>query len=34
VPLTYEQFRYAFANAVDDEARQLYETYAVPASAR
>jgi pimeloyl-ACP methyl ester carboxylesterase len=33
VPLTYEQFRYAFANAVDeDEARQLYETYAVPAS--
>jgi SAM-dependent methyltransferase len=33
VPLTYEQFRYGFANAVgDDEARQLYETYAVPAS--
>ena len=32
VPLTYEQFRYAFANAVDeDEAKQLYETYAVPA---
>jgi pimeloyl-ACP methyl ester carboxylesterase len=32
VPLTYEQFRYAFANAVDeDEARQLYETFAVPA---
>jgi non-heme chloroperoxidase len=32
VPLTYEQFRYAFANAVDDEeARRLYETYAVPA---
>lgn len=35
VPLTYDQFRYAFANAVtDDEARQLYETYAVPAAAR
>ena len=32
VPLTYEQFRYAFANAVsEDEARQLYQTYAVPA---
>jgi non-heme chloroperoxidase len=33
VPLTYEQFRYAFANAVsEDEARQLYETYSVPTS--
>jgi pimeloyl-ACP methyl ester carboxylesterase len=32
VPLTYEQFRYSFANAVDeDEAKQLYETFAVPA---
>jgi len=32
VPLSYEQFRYAFANAVsEDEAKQLYETYAVPA---
>jgi len=32
VPLTYEQFRYAFANAVDEaEAKELYETYAVPA---
>jgi pimeloyl-ACP methyl ester carboxylesterase len=32
VPLTYEQFRYSFANAVDDdEAKELYETYAVPA---
>src|SRR5438309_1755652 len=30
VPLTYEQFRYAFANAVP-EAKELYETYAVPA---
>src|SRR5260370_1335198 len=33
VPLTYEQFRFAFANAVDeDEAHSLYETFAVPAS--
>ena len=33
VPLTYEQFRYAFANAVsEDEAKELYNTYAVPAS--
>lgn len=33
VPLTYDQFRYGFANAVsEDEARQLYETFAVPAS--
>src|SRR5438067_3254650 len=33
VPLTYEQFRFAFANAVDEEeAKQLYETFAVPAS--
>ena len=32
VPLSYEQFRYAFANAVsEDEARELYRTYAVPA---
>jgi non-heme chloroperoxidase len=32
VPLTYDQFRYGFANAVgEDEARELYETYAVPA---
>jgi non-heme chloroperoxidase len=32
VPLTYEQFRYAFANAVtEDEARALYEEFAVPA---
>ena len=30
VPLTYEQFRYSFANVVDeDEARQLYGTYSV-----
>jgi non-heme chloroperoxidase len=33
VPLTYEQFRYAFANAVgEDEAQELYNTYAVPGS--
>lgn len=33
VPLTYEQFRYGFANAVsEDEAKKLYDTYAVPAS--
>jgi pimeloyl-ACP methyl ester carboxylesterase len=32
VPLTFEQFRYGFANAVsEDEARSLYETFAVPA---
>src|SRR5439155_26871234 len=30
VPLTYEQFRYAFANAVsEDEAKELYSTFAV-----
>ncbi len=33
IPLTYEQFRFAFANAVsEDEAKQLYEEFAVPAS--
>jgi len=33
VPLTYEQFRFAFANAVsEDEAKELYATFAVPAS--
>jgi pimeloyl-ACP methyl ester carboxylesterase len=33
VPLTYEQFRFGFANAVDeDEAKELYEAFAVPAS--
>jgi non-heme chloroperoxidase len=32
IPLTFEQFHYAFANAVDEvEARKLYEEYAVPA---
>ena len=33
VPLSFEQFRYGFANAVsEDEAKELYETYAVPGS--
>jgi len=33
VPLSYEQFRYSFANAVsEDEAKELYETFAVPTS--
>jgi non-heme chloroperoxidase len=33
IPLTYDQFRYAFANAVPEhEAKELYETFAVPAS--
>jgi non-heme chloroperoxidase len=33
VPLTYEQFRYGFANAVtEEEAKELYETFAVPGS--
>jgi non-heme chloroperoxidase len=33
VPLTYDQFRFGFANAVsEDEARELYESFAVPAA--
>jgi non-heme chloroperoxidase len=33
IPLTFDQFRFGFANAVsEEEARALYETYAVPAS--
>jgi non-heme chloroperoxidase len=33
VPLSYEQFRYAFGNAVDeDEAKALYESYSVAGS--
>ncbi len=33
VPLTYEQFRYGFANAVgEQEAKSLYDEYAVPGS--
>ena len=35
VALTYEQFRYAFANAVnEDEAKELYGAFAVPGSGR
>src|SRR6267143_3622548 len=35
VPLTFEQFRFGFANAVTEaEAKELYETFAVPASGR
>jgi len=31
VPLTYDQFKYAFANMLDDdEAKELYEKYSVP----
>jgi non-heme chloroperoxidase len=33
VPLTYEQFRYAFGNALaEGEAKELFETFAVPAA--
>lgn len=33
IPLTLDQFKFAFANAVsDDEARALYEAFAVPAA--
>ncbi len=32
VTLTFEEFRYGFANAVDeDQARRLYDTFAIPA---
>jgi pimeloyl-ACP methyl ester carboxylesterase len=35
VPLTYDQFRFGFANAVsEEEARDLYDTYAVPAAGK
>jgi non-heme chloroperoxidase len=35
VPLTYDQFRYAFANAVsEDEAKELFDRYAVPAAGK
>ena len=31
VPLSYDQFRFAFANAVsEDEAKELFETFAAP----
>jgi pimeloyl-ACP methyl ester carboxylesterase len=33
IPLTFEQFRFGFANAVtEEEAKELYATFAVPAS--
>jgi pimeloyl-ACP methyl ester carboxylesterase len=33
VPLTFDQFRYSFANAVSEaEAKELFDTFAVPAS--
>ena len=35
IPLTFEQFQYGFANAVDEEeAHALYDEYAVPASGK
>src|SRR5262249_36877921 len=35
VPLTFDQFRYAFANAVSEsEAHELYESFAVPAAGK
>src|SRR5215207_7843988 len=35
VPLTYDQFRYSFANAVSEqEAKQLFEEFAVPAAGK
>jgi pimeloyl-ACP methyl ester carboxylesterase len=35
VPLTYEQFRFGFANAVsEEEAKELYESFAVPAAGK
>jgi non-heme chloroperoxidase len=35
VPLTFDQFRYGFGNAVSEhEAQQLYDTFAVPASGK
>ncbi len=34
VPLTYQQFRYAFANVVgEEEAKRLHETFSVPGNA-
>jgi non-heme chloroperoxidase len=35
IPLTFDQFRFGFANAVSEaEAQELYDTFAVPASGR
>ena len=35
MPLTYDQFRFGFTNAVsEEEAKELHETYAVPAAGK
>jgi pimeloyl-ACP methyl ester carboxylesterase len=35
IPLTFDQFRFSFANAVsEEEAKELYENFAVPASGK
>jgi non-heme chloroperoxidase len=35
IPLSYEQFRYAFANAVsEEEAKELYEVFSVPGAGK
>ena len=35
VPLTFDQFRFSFANAVtEEEAQQLYDTYSVPTAGK
>jgi non-heme chloroperoxidase len=35
VPLTYDQFKYGFANTLDDdEAKELYEKYSVPGAGK
>jgi non-heme chloroperoxidase len=35
VPLTFDQFRFAFANVVDErEAKELYDTYSVPTAGK
>jgi pimeloyl-ACP methyl ester carboxylesterase len=35
IPLTFDQFRYGFANAVTEhEAQELYDTFAVPAAGK
>jgi len=35
IPLTFDQFRFSFANAVnEEEAKELYEKFAVPASGK
>ena len=35
IPLTFDQFRYGFANAMSEhEAQELYDTFAVPAAGK